>query len=370
MNDRWQFDWLTTWDDIKSPEFSARWQRFADEAFTSHVFFHPALGWAWLDTYLPLRDLRPCFLIGRRGQHTAFLPLVLWRKNWKNAFQRVLVPVGYSDYDYHDPLVIGPAETMDWAGFWTGLHENLTLRSPCQFDRFELGGVKAEHTEGAVAWEDDERCPNIDLSPFQNVEQYLATLSKRLQGDLGRRMRRLMEEGSVTCRAYGRKEAAEATAALTPFLRHHAARWPNAYRAPRFHELLIQRGLPAGLTYFSELRLNQVTLSWRLAFTWKSRYYSYIPVVNPAHARRSPGKLHQLECITACFALGLRIFDHLRGAEAYKNDWANGETRLKRAAWSRSSAVSSLRNAWVDHGKQGLARLVNDRASDVQPVQA
>jgi len=370
MNDRWQFDWLTSWDEIRAPAFAAQWQRFADESFNSHVFFHPALGWAWLDTYLPLRDLRPCFLIARRSEHTVFLPVVHWRKNWKNAFQRVLVPLGYSDYDYHDPLVTGPAETMDWVGFWTGLLENLTLRPPCQFDRFELGGVRAEHTEGALAWEDDEVCPWIDLTPFRSIEEYLATVSKGLRGDIGRQKRRLADQGQVSYNVYTADELPGALTALDAFLHHHAVRWPNAYRAPHFHENLLRKGLPAGTVYFSTMALGNRAVSWRLSFAWKNRYCSYQPTIDAAFSSYSPGKVHQCYVVSDLIGKRYATFDFLRGAEAHKAGWANGETRLKRATLARSSVASSLRNSWVDHGKHGLARLVNNRSSDVQSVKA
>lgn len=56
-----------------------------EEAWTSHVFFHPALARAWVDTYLPLQDMRPLFAVVENGGTTAVLPLVLWRRNWKNV---------------------------------------------------------------------------------------------------------------------------------------------------------------------------------------------------------------------------------------------------------------------------------------------
>ena len=76
----------------------------------AHVFFHPALCMAWLETYRPIRKLEPLFCIGDSNHNHFFLPLVLWRKNWKNAFQKVIVPVGYSDFDYHEPYCIGNSD--------------------------------------------------------------------------------------------------------------------------------------------------------------------------------------------------------------------------------------------------------------------
>jgi hypothetical protein len=113
---------------VFSDAFQADWLRAADEAFTSHVFFHPALAKVWIETYKHLQDIRPRFLLARSPAGSAILPLVLWRRNWKNAWHRLLVPVGYSDYDYHDPLATGDPVAFDWRSFWASLEQDLICK--------------------------------------------------------------------------------------------------------------------------------------------------------------------------------------------------------------------------------------------------
>jgi len=62
-NMSWKFHWLTKWDEIWHEDFVSQWQRWLDESPSAHVFYHPALVRAWIETYLPLRDIRPCFLV-------------------------------------------------------------------------------------------------------------------------------------------------------------------------------------------------------------------------------------------------------------------------------------------------------------------
>lgn len=59
-----------------------------DTSPNAHVFFHPSLVKAWIDTYLPLRELTPIFVWGKCVDgNEIFLPLVLWKKNWKTLFK-------------------------------------------------------------------------------------------------------------------------------------------------------------------------------------------------------------------------------------------------------------------------------------------
>jgi hypothetical protein len=120
LKTHWKFHWLTRWEEIWDEGFVRQWQAWLDESPSAHVFFHPAMVKAWMETYLPLRDLLPCFLIAESAAHIVFFPLVFWRRNWKNAFQKLLIPVGYSDYDYHDPIVVGlkTEESIGMNSFW------------------------------------------------------------------------------------------------------------------------------------------------------------------------------------------------------------------------------------------------------------
>ena len=102
----YDFEWITDWDTIYSQKFQEKWLKLHQKAFNSHVFFHPALCTAWIDTYRPIRNLQPLFCIAKQEHTTIFLPLVLWKKNWKNAFQKIVISVGYSDFDYHDALIV------------------------------------------------------------------------------------------------------------------------------------------------------------------------------------------------------------------------------------------------------------------------
>lgn len=317
-----KFEWITEWETIWSEQFQSQWLDWMERADNAHVFFHPAMARAWVDTYMPLRDIRPLFCIATQGENTIFLPLVLWKKNWKNAFERAIVPVGYSDFDYHDPIVVGK-DPHDWEEFWKTFFEELESRWHSSFDTITIDGIRKEAISLPQQFEEIEVCPYIDLSTFPDSDAFLQSLKKNLRQDTKRRVRRLEENDDVTFQIFATDELTQALQTLPDLLDHHIKRWPNAYKAPHFHENLIKALLPKGLLHFSRICIGTKTISWRIGFIYKSRYYSYMPAFDIEYNQYSPGKVHLFYCIDDAIKRGLKTYDQLRGAELYKNEWTN-----------------------------------------------
>lgn len=141
----WQFDITEDWDTIYNEDYEKQWEEIMNNSPHAHVFFTPTLVKVWLDTYRPLRKLHPLFFLGinNRGVRV-FMPLVLWQRNWKHAFMRTIVPVGYSDYDYHDPIFSEEVAAEEVADFWETLVD--TLKSCCKFDEIQIDGLHKEFT--------------------------------------------------------------------------------------------------------------------------------------------------------------------------------------------------------------------------------
>ena len=73
----WNFEIIQDWDTIWSESHQERWLQHMDAAENAHVFFHPALVKAWVETYMPLRKLSPLFVWATWGESIVTLPLVL-----------------------------------------------------------------------------------------------------------------------------------------------------------------------------------------------------------------------------------------------------------------------------------------------------
>lgn len=339
----WKFEWVTSWDEVFSPGFQQQWQQYIDVSPTSHVFFHPALAQAWIETYLPIRDLKPLFGIARNGSAMVFLPLLRWRRNWKNACQRIVVPVGYSDYDYHDPLAIGGEDGLQLrSNFWLEMRQALFAVPGKAFDEVHIEGIRSELTTGSEGWTNSDVCPFIDIKAITKPTDFLTTLGRNLRRDLIKQRRRLEGIGTLQLHSYSPEQAHLVAPSLAQFLTFHAQRWPRAYKAPGFHENLIVRALPRGLIHFSELQLDGHVISWLLGFTWRDCFYAYKSAFDPCFSASSPTKVHLLLCIESCIAQRMATFDFLRGDESYKAGWTSESKKLMEARWAQNSLRSGL----------------------------
>lgn len=355
MANKWTFEWITDWETIWSDDFTKKWRTWLEQSWSSHVFFHPALVKAWVETYIPLWNISPFFLIARHGDMTVFLPLVLWKRNWKNAFLREIIPVGYSNFDYHDPIIVGPTDAFKPDFFWSSLFKQLD-RIDVRFDTINITGIRSQYAGSGQEWEKDEICPYCDIACFRNPEDFLPTLKSSLRGDLRRQIRRLEEQGSLSYHVYTSNELPDSLAALPEFLDLHAQRWPNAYKAPDFHENLLRHSLKEGIVHFSELRLDDKPISWHLGFVDSDRFYYYLPAINPAFAKLSPGKVHLLKCVEEAIRLNLSVYDHLRGEESYKSGWTDETEQLRNFVQLKDSIPSNIKSFVIEKVKPLLSK--------------
>jgi CelD/BcsL family acetyltransferase involved in cellulose biosynthesis len=347
-NVSWKFHWLTNWDEIWEKGFVDKWKEWLDCSPTAHVFFHPALVRAWVETYQPIRALTPYFMLASSGAHSIFLPLVLWKRNWKNGFQRLLIPAGYSEFDYHDPILTGPADSFDWLSFWGAFERQIVRRPPVRFDRAQLDGIRRIFSGRGTSWNEADMCPFADVSIFKGSEEYLSSLKASLRGDLRRQSRRMAEVGQTEFVVFSHDQREMALNEIGPFLTAHTKRWPHAYKTPRLHANIVESALPAGLLHFSALKIGGKTAAWHLGFVYQDRFYYYLPAQEEAHEKLSPGKVLLLKCVEDAIARGLKIFDHLRGEENYKAGWTDKKELLCTYRSNSQWPFSRMRNMAID----------------------
>lgn len=335
MAENWNIRIITDWDEIYSPKFQDQWLQWSENAVNSHVFFHPALCMAWIETYRQIRKLEPLFCIAENEQCSFFFPLVLWRKNWKSAFQKVIVPVGYADFDYHEPLFSGVLDNATRTGLYSLVFDK--IKCLFTFDEIQINGILTSVEENGWSKETD-MVPFCELSSFQNGEEFLQSLTTSLRGDIRRQIRRM--EGTGPIRLYQYTDPGKTIKVLPEFLKLHVERWPKAYKAPGFHENLLNRGLLSGTVHFTSLQIGENVVSYHLGFTYNRRYYYYMPAIDAEFENFSPGKIHLYKLMEYAIENGFHVFDHLRGDENYKSGWANDVQSLYEYNW-RSGRISS-----------------------------
>jgi CelD/BcsL family acetyltransferase involved in cellulose biosynthesis len=322
MSSPWKIEVYRNWDEVDSPDFLESWNTLIDAAPEAHVFYHPAVLKAWTDTYRKLQNINPLYCLARCSDMRVFLPLILWRRNWKNAFTRVIVPAGYSDYDYHDPIFTGKLTPHLMESFWSLIEKEIFGRDGIKYDRIIVSGIRYPGKNDVWIVE-DEVCPYVDLASYPDYEKFYLSLKKSMRYDVEKKIRRLKVCGEITYRKYGKDNVQAAREALPLFLDAHQQRWPNAYKAPGLHDAIIANGIQAGVIHFSELAVDSKVINWVYGFVFKNKYYYYMPAsfYGKEYVKNSPGKAHISYLLEDCFNHGITLFDFLRGSESYKYEW-------------------------------------------------
>jgi hypothetical protein len=367
----WRFHWITSWDEVWGTAFMRRWETLLQVSRDAHVFFHPALVRGWVDTFSERLSLEPRFMLAQSAEgETVLLPLVFVRNGWKDLWQRLMVPVGYLGYDYHDPVLDGTDSTPLWTSFWPAFEAELTSRWGGTFDACLLYGLRSRCLPGNPAWSERhiaELGPNrpingyvapyADISRAGSIDEFMRTRGANLRGDLARRLRRLEAVGHLTYHVYGGDAAEDARGAVDAMLRENARRWPMARRVRSFYDHLIAHCLPSGLLHLSELQIDRTPISWHLGFVYRDRFYYYLPAFRADYAGYSPGKVHLRMCFADAIERGLGVFDLLSGDEAYKWHWADGRTEEFGMVWPGDGPLSMARRIWGARIKPGLVVL-------------
>lgn len=314
--------------------------KIPDSIVSPHVFFHSSMIEAWMVTYAPIRRLTPIIIKGYSEGKEAFIPFVLWHKNWKNAFVKSIIPIGYSDYDYHDPILTGKLSDKSKRAFWEELID--FLKSNYTFDTFQCDGITNTMAIGDN-WKRGEICPLLRLDNIHNDDELMAFFKTSLRGDIRRQIRRLSEMGELRYTEYDSWDKIPKNT-FVQFMSQHSTRWPNAYKAPHFHENLLKIGLKAGVVHFSTLSVRNTEIAWHLGFSYNGRYYYYMPAGNQDYFKFSPTKIHLYYLVSNAVKRGYSFFDHLRGEENYKTGWSNDSQYVNTMIVSNNSIMYAIKS--------------------------
>ena len=333
----YKFEFITNWETIWSDDFQTQWLEWMENSSEPNIFFHPEFAKVWINTYLPIRDIKPIFCIAKdEKENIVFLPLVLWSKDWKSAFEKVIIPVGYSDYDYHDPIILGEINTNI---FFEELLKN--LKSNFSFNSFHTDDISRKLSYKAFKLENQEECPFIELLGFKNIDSYYTYLSKSSRKELKKNDRSLNALGLFEYRVLNKSEA---LASLNELLINHSKRYPDAYKAPYYHENLIANLLEKELLHFSVLNLNNKTISWKIGFTFNKIYYSYMPVFDDSFSKYSISKLHIIYVIENLIKLKYEVYDLMRGGKNYKKTFSTNSKSVSSHRYKNNTFSTKLKS--------------------------
>lgn len=171
-------------------------------------------------------------------------------------------------------------------------------------------------------------CPYVDLQG--GLENYLASLPRKMRGDLRRAMNRLDREAPVArvtiCRDFDiRVKDLESAAAFHAEYFRKDGRSPLA--DPRLVSLLgeVAKDPDVGL-HLSHFTDQTETLAVDFGFARGGRYYGYLGGFNSNFRKLAPSKCLLLSRIDQWVAEdGVEILDFLAGDEGYKKGFTGGE---------------------------------------------
>jgi hypothetical protein len=332
----YKIEFITDWETIWSDDFQNQWLKWFEESEEPNIFFHPEFVKVWIETYLEIRDIKPIFCLAKDEQNNiVFLPLVLWSKDWKSAFEKVIVPVGYSDYDYHDPIVKGE---IDFCIFWDSLLKN--LKNKFSFNTFITDDIRQYFLSKNFKDINEEECPFVELNKFNDINSYIEFLSKSSRKEIRKNIRSLKELGVFDFKVLDKKESLDT---LNILLEHHTKRYPNAYKAPKYHRNLINNLLEKKLLHFSVLTLDDKIISWRIGFIYNKIYYSYLPVFDNKFSKYSISKLHIIYVIEYLIDNKYKIYDLMRGAKSYKKTFSTNSRSIYSYNYSNNSLSTKIK---------------------------
>ncbi|MEX2578306.1 MAG: GNAT family N-acetyltransferase [Verrucomicrobiales bacterium] len=283
---------------------------------------------AWYRRYRDSMDRPLVFQVLEGGETVAILPCY--------QRSRVVRLAGDAVCDYQDILAKDAKSVEIGVAAATGWVRKQPKQCHFFFERLSSEGLlhgalvdRRTPVEGASIFvRRHAPCPCVDLQG--GLEAYLASLPRKIRGDLRRALNRLEREAPSARvvisrdREIGTEDVAKAAAFHVEHFRNHGA-------SPLADERLV--GLLAEVAEDPDvgLRLSSFadgndTLAVDFGFARGGRYFGYLTGFDPAYRKLAPGKCLLLSRIDAWVEEdGVEILDFLAGGETYKKGFTGGE---------------------------------------------
>jgi len=352
--DDWKFNWLTSWDEIEDADFTSQWQKWFDYSNeNANIFFSPAITGAWYRTYKS-EHINPRFLIATcPNELTVIFPLVISTGRLIELFQRRLIPAGFDDFDYQDPIFVGETSDEIYVSFWQRFFREIEKQN--DFDIVVIPRIRENFALPEDNFKETDRAPFIDISQFDSFDDWYDTLPRSFRKEIRRKQRNLNNDGMVELEIYQKNETARAINEFLPqFLYQHQQRWPDSHRPELLYKNIITSALPKGLVELSVLKFNDEPISWSFHFKNNAYYYCYIAAWDWNFRQYSPGTIHLSMLLKQAIENRIKIFDLMRGQEQYKSFWTDTSIALMGRRYIAKGFMPKAKYFW---NKKTLTKL-------------
>lgn len=335
------------------------WQQLHRE---SHA--NPFISWEWMSAWHDSFDTgSESFILEARegGRLIGLLPLRHSQKGALGTLGRVLTFIG-DDHNGADHLdivarpddaarvAVAFVEYLSKTATDVLILDNLSPASPLRSALRDTSPDNYIEREGYT-------CPQVDLS----TGWYTVLTSSRRRSNFKRRLRDIETLPGFKFRS--RSLPADVAEAFERFLDLHERRWAGRGRSDLsgragttdFHREAVKRMADAGMVRFDELWLAGECVASIYGIDDGRTFYYFNAGFDPDFADKSVGLVLQGLSIRAACDRGRKVYDFLRGDEAYKFDWAGRAEVLINA-----SLVSNTLAGRAIAAREGLKQHARD----------
>ncbi len=215
-----------------------------------------------------------------------------------------------------------------------------------------------------------QQAPYLDLSHYENFEDFRAAYSKRTRKTRSRKRRRFMEKPAATAEILSECARAGEIALGTLAIKRQWFEGRNvvsrAFISTQFDAFMKRivtaknRSVHALVSAFS---FDGQLVAGEIGFRHKSTYFSHVAAYDLNHARLSAGVLQFEDTIEHCIKCDIHTIDLLAPADPYKLEWATGTVRVDDVAiplTAKGYVATVLRSGCVQTFMRKSARLLPD----------
>ncbi len=299
-------------------DLAGHWQHLIDNC--SEPTFFDSLAWqrAWWSEFGAGSELKLLAVRSDSGDVKMIAPLMI--DGSEVSFLGSTDLVDYHDFLTRDRTVPGSLEAVVRAVDEMPGIDSIRLQSiPGNSATITEFRELAEKFGWHVETKQEDVAPRLEIP--ESWDAYLAGLRKKDRHELRRKMRRLEAAGEIRQVEFSRAEDVEI--AMDDFMALHRMSTPDkavfmtAGRERFFRAAAVALAHECA-TRLAFLEIDGERVATSLSFVCRDVRYLYNSGYNPARSSLSVGLLNHALSIKKSIGEGLRVFDFMRGDEAYK----------------------------------------------------
>lgn len=350
---------LTSADTISAifPE----WQKLAQRAL-GHTAFQ-SVEWAQAALAAISQERQPCVItLTDGGTLIAIAPFQLEKLTAMTCLTGLAEP-----YQQYTEILIDPEYDVQAVG--EALREHIR-RVGADFVHFRQ--VRADAALQAVIGDrlspvgEPDGAPLLQLADWENFEAYLKSISARSRKTIRNLRNRLVKSAPLTHRIIRHNETDLKPLILRTLAQReqwvermgYSSRALDGEGMEAFLEALCQQAPQGAELVALELKHGDVPLSTEWGLLFNGCYYAYMADWNPDYEQYSPGKLHQMDVIEACFEMGVTTIDFLKPASRYKLTWTSEVVPVVDYVFPLSWKGRLYTQVWLNQLRPAAKRLV------------